>query len=232
MAKIIAYISASPLLGTDLTLEKFKASFANYNTFEDVDAGHWASGVIGYDKHTGIVDGVDGVHFNPEREVKKIEAAKMCLVVLGYDAETEGLVGSDWFGNTMNLGLVKGLFDGIDTTDVNAPITRDEMVRWSTTCCSAHGRYIEVNGDLHEILALDQVNDLAKIYGNNFNFCATAICSSASRALSTTSARTIASPPVSLWPTATPTWAAQDEMGFQASTPLISPPDHRLRSRA
>ena len=167
MAKIIAYISAAPQLSTSTTMKKFLDSFAATCTFNDV-AGHWAIGSIGYDQYSGIVDGVDGKNFNPDRSVKKIEAAKMALVVLGYDANQEGLVGADWVGNTMALALAKGLFDGIDTTDVNAFITRDEMAQlvYNMLLATMVG-YIEVDDAL---IKIDQVNGLARIYGNNFNF--------------------------------------------------------------
>ncbi len=167
MAKIIAYIAAAPQLSTTTTMAKFLESFAATCTFADV-AGHWAIGSIGYDQYSGIVDGVDGKNFNPDRAVKKIEAAKMALVVLGYDANQEGLVGADWVGNTMALALSKGLFDGIDTADVNAYITRDEMAQlvYNMLLATMVG-YIEVDDAL---IKIDQVNGLARIYGNNFNF--------------------------------------------------------------
>ena len=170
MAKIIAYIKATPVLGTDLTLEKFKAAFGAYCDFQDVSADAWYAGVVGFDKHSGIVDGVDGKNFVPDRNVKIVEAAKMALVVLGYDADEAGLVGPDWAGNTLALGLVKGLFDGIDLEN-QSPfdyISRDDMAQlvYNMLLATMVG-YIEVDDALIEI---DQVNGLARIYGNNFNF--------------------------------------------------------------
>ena len=54
-----------------------------------------------------------------------VEAAKMLLTALGYDANIEGLVGADWALNTAALAQNLGIFRNF-TKDVSAPLNRDD----------------------------------------------------------------------------------------------------------
>ena len=102
-------------------------------TFTDID-GHWAEGYIEYCYTKGVVSGVGEGRFNPDGNVTVTQAAKMLLVALGYNAEVEQFVGSNW-SLYVNVkanqdGLYKDL-EGIDTADA---ITRDEAAQmvWNT----------------------------------------------------------------------------------------------------
>ena len=64
-------------------------------TFADID-GHWAEGFIEYCYAKGVVAGKDADTFDPSGDVTGTEAAKMLLVALGYNADVEKYVGSDW----------------------------------------------------------------------------------------------------------------------------------------
>lgn len=96
------------------------SAFENTNTgLTDID-NSWAKGYIAYSFSQGIIAG-DGLgNFNPTKQVSLVEAAKMLLVALGYDADKEGLVGADWALNTIALGTKANLFTGIGlaATDV------------------------------------------------------------------------------------------------------------------
>ena len=49
----------------------------------------------------------------------------MLLAALGYDAEIEGLVGTDWALNTAALAQNLGIFRNF-TKDVSEPLNRDD----------------------------------------------------------------------------------------------------------
>jgi hypothetical protein len=105
MAKMISFILNG---GKDINAT-YKASC----TFADAK-DHWAAGYIGYCATKGIINGKSETVFAPNAEVTGVEAAKMLLCALGYSAETEGLTGAAWAGNTLNLAADLDLFNRID----------------------------------------------------------------------------------------------------------------------
>ena len=72
-----------------------------------------------------IIAGRGNNTFDPSANVTGVEAAKMLLTALGYDANIEGLVGSDWALNTAALAQNLGIFRNF-TKDVSAPLNRDD----------------------------------------------------------------------------------------------------------
>lgn len=58
--------------------------------------GHWAQGEIAYCAGKGVILGRGDGTFDPDGSVTGSELAKMCLALLGYDADVFGLGGSDW----------------------------------------------------------------------------------------------------------------------------------------
>ncbi|NLD87520.1 MAG: S-layer homology domain-containing protein, partial [Clostridiales bacterium] len=97
-------------------------SSASVAMFKDsIDA--WAVPYIAYAYSAGIVVGYPDGTFKPNQAVTGLEAAKMLLTALGYDAEIEGLVGPTFFTNTIKLGTAVGLFKGV-AGDLYAPISR------------------------------------------------------------------------------------------------------------
>ncbi len=95
---------------------------ADVSMFKDsIDT--WAVPYIAYAYSAGIIAGyVDGT-VRAANPVKGLEAAKMLLTALGYDAEIEGLVGPTYYANTIKLGSAVGLFNGVKG-DLYAEITR------------------------------------------------------------------------------------------------------------
>lgn len=79
-------------------------------TFTDIN-GHWAANYIKYAYTSGIIAGKSATTFAPDAPVTAQEAAKMVLVLLGYDAKKAGLVGTQWAITTTALATEKGLFD-------------------------------------------------------------------------------------------------------------------------
>ncbi len=82
--------------------DKLSASGA---LFTDVPATHWAAGYIAYCVSQGIIAGNGDGTFTPEGVLTVSAFTKMLLCVLGYNAQTEGLVGSNWEANTTALAV-------------------------------------------------------------------------------------------------------------------------------
>ena len=99
--------------------------YQNVNSgLTDISA-NWARGYINYCYVRGIIAGRGDNTFDPSANVTGVEAAKMLLAALGYNAEIEGLVGPDWALNTAALAQQLGIFRNF-TKDVNAPLNRDD----------------------------------------------------------------------------------------------------------
>lgn len=110
-AKIITYMVMGKSAADDL-----KASGA---PFTDVAADRWSAGSIAYCVANGIISG-DGLgHFYPETTVTGIQFGKMLLVALGYNASTEGYVGSGYEVNIAkqinSLKLASGVGVGMSS---------------------------------------------------------------------------------------------------------------------
>lgn len=87
-------------------------------TFTDIN-GHWAAGYIKYCQSMGIIAGKSATTFDPDGLVTGVEAAKMMLVTMGYNADKAGLVGSTWSSKTLGYASENGLLD-----DVTAPLEK------------------------------------------------------------------------------------------------------------
>ncbi len=87
--------------------------------------GHWAEGYIKYCFKKGIVAGMGDGTFMPDDKVTGLQAFKMMLVALGYDALKEGYVGSGWKTNVAMDAQGSALTDKIETVDVLIPISRE-----------------------------------------------------------------------------------------------------------
>ena len=70
--------------------EKNAEYFANVvKPFSDTK-GHWAEGFINFCYINGIISGRGDGTFDPDATVTGLEAAKMCLALIGYDAAKVG----------------------------------------------------------------------------------------------------------------------------------------------
>ena len=99
--------------------------YTNVNSGLTDITSNWARGYINYCYVRGIIAGRGDNTFDPSANVTGVEAAKMLLTALGYDASIEGLVGPDWALNTAALAQQLGIFRNF-TKDVNAPLNRDD----------------------------------------------------------------------------------------------------------
>ena len=83
----------------------------------------WYKGYIKYLQNSEIIAGKSATRFAPNETVTGVEAAKMLLVVAGYDADKAGLTGLSWMANTMKYANLNNLFEDVDA-DVNAGLPR------------------------------------------------------------------------------------------------------------
>lgn len=102
--------------------------YTSANPFADMK-GRWGESYVAYGYRAGIIAGKNATSFVPKANVKGTEFLKMVLVVLGFDQNKEGLVGSSWAVNTLELAKHKGLMNGLDNFDANAALTRDQAAQ-------------------------------------------------------------------------------------------------------
>ena len=143
-AKIISYL----LLGN-----KTAEGLAGSGKFTDVAKTSWAAGFVDYCAAVGVVNGVGNGQFNPNGSLTTLQFAKMLLVALGYDAKTEGFVGSDWSINVSAKANQVGLLNGLDV-GANATLTREQAAKMCLNTLKAplveydtKGTTVTVGGD-------------------------------------------------------------------------------------
>ena len=109
-------------------------------TFNDVrgTADAWAEGYIESCVAQGIVSGVGGGRFSPAGNVTGAQLAKMLLVCLGYDASIEGFTGNAWETNVNVRAAQKHLYEGLESMDTSAAITRDNAAQMVWNAMNAY----------------------------------------------------------------------------------------------
>ena len=109
-------------------------------TFSDVRGTNaaWAEGYIESCVAQGIISGVGGGRFSPNGNVTGTQLAKMLLVSLGYNANTEGFVGNAWATNVNVRASQKGLYEGLESMDTSAAITRDNAAQMVWNAMNAY----------------------------------------------------------------------------------------------
>ena len=94
-------------------------------TYTDVPDNHWALNYIAYCTENGFVTGYGNNRFGPEDSLTGTQWSKMVLTTMGYDAQSEGMVGAQWAVATSSLASAENLYDGISNFNGNKPVTRD-----------------------------------------------------------------------------------------------------------
>ena len=116
MAKLITYV----LMG-DVDASIFEGTKTDLT---DIDT-NWAEGYIKYCYSNGIITGDGQGHFFPTQGVTVVQAAKMLLVALGYEAEDRGYQNnSSWSVNIMKDAQTAGLMTNINAKATDT-LTRD-----------------------------------------------------------------------------------------------------------
>ena len=120
MAKMISIImlgdvDASAFVGTATGLTDIK--------------GHWAEGYIQYCYSQGIIAGKGDGTFAPNANVTAVEAAKMLLGAIGYNATVQGYTGADWAINVTRDAQLSGFYTDLKGLSSNKALTRDEAAQ-------------------------------------------------------------------------------------------------------
>ena len=137
----------------------------NSVVFSDVSSDRWLAGYIGYCAQQGILAGTGDGTFDPEGELTGLAFAKMCLVALGYNATSEGYVGTDWSVNVaadaLNAGITPSgivLADALnreDAAQMAFQTLEADMVTYtgssSTTVTTPDGSSVVITGAAEEI---------------------------------------------------------------------------------
>ena len=111
--------------------------FSGANKFADVK-GTWAEGYIAYCAQLGIVSGRNATTFDPDGKVTGTEVLKMLLVVLGYDAQEQGYVGTNWQTNVLRDAVKMDLLEGLEGFDPYKAATRDEAAQMMLNALKAN----------------------------------------------------------------------------------------------
>ncbi|HIX31603.1 MAG TPA: S-layer homology domain-containing protein [Firmicutes bacterium] len=119
MAKMITIISLgnvdpSAFLGTVTDLK-------------DIN-GHWGEAYIKYCYSQGIISGRGNGIFDPNANVTAVEAAKMLLTAIGYNADVQVYTGPSWKINTIRDAQTSGFFENLSVT-ADKVLTRDEAAQ-------------------------------------------------------------------------------------------------------
>ena len=110
-------------------------------TFSDVRTNAnsaWAEKYIESCYAQGIVSGVGAGKFAPAGNVTGTQLAKMLLVALGYKSENEGFTGNAWATNVNVRASQKGLYDGLESMDPAAALTRDSAAQMIWNALNAY----------------------------------------------------------------------------------------------
>ena len=139
-------------------------------TFNDVRGTNaaWAEGYIEACVAQGIVSGVGGGRFSPNGNVTGTQLAKMLLVSLGYNANTEEFVGNAWATNVNVRASQKGLYEGLESMDTSAAITRDNAAQMVWNAMNAYEveyKTTIVTGEDGKLETIVTVQD--KVVGDN-----------------------------------------------------------------
>ena len=146
-----------PTLGTTT-----KASFTDTK-------GHWAEKYIESCVAQGIVAGIGGGKFNPNGNVTGSQFAKMLLIALGYNADTQGYVGAPWEVNVNVDASAKGLYADLAGMDPSKALSRDNAAQMIWNALQAYEveykyNLVSENGQLVSKLVLQD-----KVVGDNYD---------------------------------------------------------------
>jgi len=145
------------------------ALYTSANPFVDAK-GNWAESYIAYCYKTGIIGGIGNNMYAPASKVTGIQFLKMVLIVLGYDAKEEGLVGTSWAVNTLALAKKCNLLDNLgDKFNVSANLLRGQAAQIMLNALRAHT--VEY-GQAYKFTFADQtqLDELGFLKRNGYNY--------------------------------------------------------------
>ncbi|MDR3905869.1 MAG: S-layer homology domain-containing protein [Evtepia sp.] len=155
-------ISAMMNGGRDSVQETNQSSYIDVLNSND----SWANKYIEYCTARGIVTGVGGDCFAPANNVTGTQMAKMLLVCLGYNSIKESYEDSNmWSVNVNTDAVAAGLYAGIETIDMSAPLSRDNAAQmiWNALQANTVVYLTDSTGAIN----IQDTTLLDKVYGAN-----------------------------------------------------------------
>lgn len=141
-------------------------------TYLDIK-GHWAEAYIEYCSALGIVSGMGNGTFDPDGTVTGVQAAKMLLIIIGFDAENEAFTSRDWAIKVNVRAIQKGIYDNL-TLDPMKPLCRDDSAQMTYNALNATLVYyensmIKNNGGLDTMPVLVEDKDGSTMLSKKFD---------------------------------------------------------------
>jgi hypothetical protein len=157
------------------------AAVATDGSFVDLQ-GHWAKKDVEMMASRNLVNGVDGTHFAPDRQITRAEFAAMLVRSLtlaigdkapkaGAPVQFQDVQASDWFAADISAATRWGLINGYDdgTFKPNANVTREDAAVMLQRAVKLTGTDLvygakaifKDSGTIHS-WAQDAVSDMAK----------------------------------------------------------------------
>ena len=137
-------------------------------TFADIK-GHWAEGFIEYCYAKGVVAGKSADTFDPSGSVTGSEAAKMLLVALGYNADVERYVGSDWELYVNVQANQDGLYNKLLDIQTAEPLSREHAAQmiWNAIQAYVIDKHSEIgrsDGQVTDVYVKSNTQDMLDKY--------------------------------------------------------------------
>ncbi len=110
--KIVTRAEMAKLLVVALGLDAGASLLEGETSFDDVDAGHWATGYIAVAVQYGLIKGDGDGNFRPDATVNYAEAATMVLRALGYDRVVDKA--GQWPTNYLNKANELKVFEYVE----------------------------------------------------------------------------------------------------------------------
>ena len=108
-------------------------NYKGTSTFSDVEADAWYEGYINYCTANKLIHGKSDGTFAPDEPVTCAKAAKMLLIVIGYDAEDRGYVGDGWEHQVLADASILGLLEGYKANTAD-PAPRQWLAKMVENC--------------------------------------------------------------------------------------------------
>lgn len=149
---------------------------AFYNTAAAAfsDNNSWGKAYVAWAALNGVLAGDGKGSVRPTDGVTGVEAAKIILTVLGYDAAANGLVGANWKANTMTLAANTGILANVKG-DMESGLSRENVM-----ILAKNALYTNVKGGktlLATAFNMTEINAVAvanKSFGLGMNWAADA----------------------------------------------------------
>ena len=131
--------------------------------FTDVPASHWSSGFVSHCASVGIVAGVGNGKFDPNGKLTGLAFGKMLLTAYGHKAEAEGLTGTGWDTNTLNLLKKEGRTVGVE-------ISSKEMSRQEACQLAYNFSFpaVDITNYAESTVSLKDETNLYKTYSRTY----------------------------------------------------------------